>query len=111
VYNESLSRLERQPKEWDFSFYLRSEHIWDGISYLAILEHYSQRNISLIVPHGNEQKDRLTEPIEQCNKLFDNEGQPEWAHYCEKCVRFTKFDGNGEPIGKCVLFYDFFYCN
>ncbi|KAF8967557.1 hypothetical protein BDZ97DRAFT_1980385 [Flammula alnicola] len=92
VYNRSLSKSENQPKEWSFSFDLRSEHIWNGISHLAILEHYEREGEILTVPHGFDQKDRLSEPIRKRNKLFEDEGQPEWAHYCEKCVRFTLND-------------------
>jgi len=100
IYNQSLARPEQQPKEWDFSFDLHPEHIWNGISHLAILEHCEKEGDILSVPHGSDQKDRLEEPIRRRNKLFEDEGQPEWAHYCEKCVRFTKFDNNGQPIGK-----------
>ncbi|KAF8964966.1 hypothetical protein BDZ97DRAFT_1659637 [Flammula alnicola] len=97
VYNRSLSKMENHPKEWDFSFELRSELIWNGISHLAILEHYEHEGKTLVVPHGSKQKDRLSEPIRERNKLFEDEGQPEWAHYCEKCVRFT-FDDADQPV-------------
>ena len=70
---------------------------WDSISHLALLEHFQQENHSvLVVPHGSEHKDRLADAIRERNKLFAEKGQPEWAHYCEKCVRFF-YDDNGKP--------------
>jgi hypothetical protein len=64
------------------------------------LEHYEKEGDILSVPHGSNQKDQLEEPIRRCNKLFEDAGQPEWAHYYEKCVRFTKFDDNSQPVGE-----------
>lgn len=97
-----MTNSENHPKEWDFSFDLRSEHVWNGISYLALLEHYEREQGTLIVPHVADEKDRLSVPIASRNKQFDDHGQPEWAHYCEKCIRFTKFDDTGEPIGAYI---------
>ncbi|PPQ84237.1 hypothetical protein CVT26_013001 [Gymnopilus dilepis] len=98
IYNEALAKPENQPKEWEFSFDLRPEHIWNAFSHLAILEHFEKEGDILTVPHGSEQKDRFSEVIRKRNKLFEDEGQPEWAHYCEKCVRITKFDEEGNPL-------------
>ena len=99
VYNRSLAQPQNQPKGWDFSFDLRPEHIWEGISHLAILEHYKKEGDIMTVSHGSDQKGRLAEAIQKRNKQFDNEGQPEWAHYCEKCIRWTKVDEDGQPLG------------
>ena len=55
------------------------------------------------MPHGSEEKDRFAEAIRKRNKLFEDEGQPEWGHYCELCVRM-KFDSEGIPIGKNISF-------
>ncbi|KAF9044902.1 hypothetical protein BJ165DRAFT_1347250 [Panaeolus papilionaceus] len=96
VYNTTISKPENQPEEWGFTFDLRSEHIWNAIAYLAILEHYERDSLRLEIPHGEDEKDRLSQVIRERNKVFDENGQPEWAHYCNKCVRF--FDGSdGEP--------------
>lgn len=56
VYNQSLAQPQNQPKDWDFSFNLRPEDIWEGISHLAILEHYKKEGDTLTVPHGSDQK-------------------------------------------------------
>ena len=96
IYNIALARAENQPADWGFAFNLRGEHIWDAISHLALLEHYERENQVLIVSHGSQHKDRLADAIRERNNLFAEQGQPEWAHYCEKCVRFF-YDSNGYP--------------
>ena len=100
VYNQSLTQPQNQPKNWEFSFNLWPEDIWEGISHLAILEHYKKEGDTLTVPHGLDQKDQLAEAIQKHDQQFDNEGQPEWAHYCEKCIRWTKVDEEGQPLGE-----------
>jgi hypothetical protein len=99
IYNMSLARPENQPSEWPFSFNLCQEHIWSGISHL---EHIEQEQEMLTVPHGSDQRDRLAEHIKMRNKLFMEKGQPEWAHYCENCVRFY-LDKDGNPSGELSL--------
>ncbi|KAF8160312.1 hypothetical protein BJ912DRAFT_1026540 [Pholiota molesta] len=96
IYNESLAKPENQPSEWGFSFDLRMEHIWNAVSFLSILEHYESDGRILVIPHGWGQKNRLVGPIKERNRLFAEKGQPEWAHYCEKCIRFFK-DESGIP--------------
>jgi len=99
IYNRSLTKPENQPVDWGFVFDLRGEDIWNGVSHLAILEHFESEGRILVVPHGSEQKDRLEAPIRQRNRLFAEKGQPEWSHYCEKCVRFF-MDESGKPACK-----------
>jgi hypothetical protein len=84
-------------------FELRSEHIWHAFSYLAILEHCeSDGRPPLQVPSDEDQKDRLSQAIEDRNKHFERFGQPEWGHYCHKCVHFFR-DENGK-ITRELLF-------
>lgn len=99
IYNISLAVPENQPSEWPFSFNLRHEHIWSGISHLAILEHFEREQKTLTMNHGSDQRDRLADHIKTRNQLFAENGQPEWAHYCEKCVRFY-LDKDGNPTGE-----------
>jgi hypothetical protein len=66
------------------------------MSHLAILEHFHENNQILVVPHGSEQKNRLKSVISERNKLFAEKGQPEWSHYCEKCIRIFD-DATGTP--------------
>ncbi|EDR00140.1 uncharacterized protein LACBIDRAFT_334439 [Laccaria bicolor S238N-H82] len=61
VYNQSLAQPQNQLKEWVFTFKLCPEDIWEGISHLAILEHYEKKGDTLTVPHGSDQKDWLAD--------------------------------------------------
>jgi len=102
IYDTPLARPENQPSEWPFSLNLRHEHIWSGISHLSILEHVEREQETLMVPHVSDQRDRLAEHIKMRNRLFAEKGQPEWAHYCENCVRFY-LDKDGNPSGELSL--------
>jgi hypothetical protein len=88
MYNSCLSKPECQPDDWGYSFELRTEHVWDGVILLCLLEDHKARGEALQLPHGGEQRDRLTEAIRENNLRFQREGQPEWDHYCELCMRF-----------------------
>ncbi|KAF6742941.1 hypothetical protein DFP72DRAFT_829203 [Ephemerocybe angulata] len=90
IYNRSLMKKENQPDEWDFVFDIRAEHIWNAIAHLAILEDCEEHGTLLTVTNKEEQKDRLSEAISARNKRFENFGQPEWAHFYERCVRLLK---------------------
>ncbi|PPR04238.1 hypothetical protein CVT24_013321 [Panaeolus cyanescens] len=104
VYNSTISKPENQPEDWGFTFDLRSEHIWNAIAYLAILEHYENDGRRLEIPHGEEEKDRLSQVICERNRVFDENGQPEWAHYCSKCVRFFNgSDGVPEYYARAIV--------
>jgi hypothetical protein len=57
--------------------------------------------------HGSDQRNRLADHIKTMNQLFAENGQPEWAYHCEKCVHFY-LDSNRNPtddIPKCKLEY------
>ncbi|KAJ7353282.1 hypothetical protein DFH08DRAFT_987489 [Mycena albidolilacea] len=98
VYDTCLSKPENRPDHKDWpptrSFKLRTEHVWDGFLILSLLEDYVERNEILEVPHTGEQNVRFNNAIRKRNARFRLCGQPEWAHYCDKCMRVWK-DGDG----------------
>ncbi|KAF8156137.1 hypothetical protein BJ912DRAFT_1027204 [Pholiota molesta] len=96
IYNTCLSKPENQPTDWPFGFELRGEYIWNTISHLAILEYYAEEGRQLNLPHGSIHQDRLSAVIAERNRRFEEQGQPEWGHYCDKCIRFFN-DENGQP--------------
>jgi len=99
IYNVSLAVPENQPSEWPFSFNLHHEHIWSGISHLAILEHFEREQETLTMAHGSDQRDHLADHIKMRSQLFAENRQLEWAHYCEKYVHFY-LDRDGNPTGE-----------
>ena len=102
IYSTSLSRPENQPSEWPFSFTLCHEHIWSGVSRLAILEHIEQEQETLMVPHGSDQRDQLAEYIKVRNRLFAEKGQPE----CKGVLGLKKKD-----LGSIFFSLDFGWTN
>jgi hypothetical protein len=59
---------------------------------LALLEDYEERHARLQLPHTGKQKDRFTEKMAERNERIIREGQPEIAHYCDKCMRTYRTD-------------------
>lgn len=99
MYDTCLSKPENQPADWGFSFSLRPEQVWDGVVTLALLEDHKERGEILEVPHGQLQQDRFSAAIHDRNERFEKYGQPEWDHWCDKCVRFYP-PKDGEPLRK-----------
>ncbi|KAF7308041.1 hypothetical protein MKEN_01166400 [Mycena kentingensis (nom. inval.)] len=99
IYDTALSKPDEIPRnhpEWvDTSFKLRTEHVWDGFTILSLLEDYERRGETLRVPHTGEQKDRFTAAMSDRNARIQFLGQPEWAHYCSKCIRVWD-EGDGK---------------
>lgn len=96
VYDASLSQPENFPDHPDWmetSFKLRPEHVWDGIIILSLLEDHEARTATLQVPHTGDQRDRFTAASEERNTRIQLCGQPEWGHYCNKCLRVWETDG------------------
>ncbi|PPR05018.1 hypothetical protein CVT24_010211 [Panaeolus cyanescens] len=106
IYNTALSKRENIPEDWPFEFDLRPEHIWGSISFLAILEHYAKCDDILQIPHDALEKDRLNDAIKRRNTAFEEEGQPEWAHYCDKCIRFFYNDKGEAESYVCAIVSD-----
>ncbi|KAF7297871.1 hypothetical protein HMN09_01007900 [Mycena chlorophos] len=94
IYDQALSQPENilcEHPDWvSTSFKLRPEHVWDGFIVLCLLEDYQRRGETLRVPHTGDQKDRFTKAMSDRNAHFQFFGQPEWAHYCNKCLRVYK---------------------
>ncbi|KAJ7688745.1 hypothetical protein B0H17DRAFT_938044, partial [Mycena rosella] len=107
VYNTSLFRPENLPGHPDWietSFKLRPEHVWDGFIVLTLLEDHQARSATLRVPHTGEQRDRFTSAMEEHNTCIQLCGQPEWGHYCAKCIRV--WDDNGVTTKIHVIVID-----
>ena len=81
--------------EWQFSSSLTTENVWDSFVLLALLQDHNERHSRLQLPHTGKQKDRFTEEMTTHNEQIICEGQPEIAHYCDKCMR-TYWMDNGE---------------
>jgi hypothetical protein len=97
IYDASLSRPEDFPDhpDWmDTSLKLRHEHVWDGFTILSLLEDHEARSTKLRVPHTGDQCDRFTDAMAERNARIQLCGQPEWGHYCNKCLRVWDDDGN-----------------
>ncbi|RPD72710.1 hypothetical protein L226DRAFT_511398 [Lentinus tigrinus ALCF2SS1-7] len=93
IYHESLSQLKDAEREIA-RYRLRAEHTWDGFVILALLRDARDQSTVLEVPNGGEQKDRFTAAMRARNERIRRSGQPEYAHYCTRCVR--RFDDDGE---------------
>jgi hypothetical protein len=93
-----LAQARRDPADfggdgWQFGSTLTTENVWDGFVLLALLEDHSERHARLQLPHTGKQKDRFTEEMVKRNERIICEGQPEIAHYCDKCMRTYRTDG------------------
>ncbi|KAJ7715127.1 hypothetical protein B0H16DRAFT_1435194 [Mycena metata] len=96
VYNDSLSQPDKIPDhpDWmDTTFKLRPENVWDGFILLSLLEDHEARGATLRVPHTGDQQDRFTQAMQERNARIQLCGQPEWGHYCTKCLRVWDEDG------------------
>ncbi|KAF7331311.1 hypothetical protein MKEN_00008300 [Mycena kentingensis (nom. inval.)] len=108
IYDAALSKPEEIPRDqprWaNVSFKLRTEHVWDGFAILSLLEDYERRGETLRVLHTGEQKDRFTAAMSDRNARIQFLGQPEWAHYCSKCIRvWDEGDGKFSKIDVVVV--------
>jgi hypothetical protein len=74
-------------EDWQFGSKLTTEHVWDAFVILALLEDHEKQGTRLQVPHIGKQKDRFTAEMAQRNERIVRDGQPEIAHYCNKCMR------------------------
>ncbi|KAJ7176233.1 hypothetical protein C8R43DRAFT_943027 [Mycena crocata] len=103
VYDTCLSKPENRPQHKDWppsrSFHLRTEHVWDGFLVLSLLEDYEEHNKILQVPNTGEQNVRFNDAIRERNSRFRLNGQPEWSHYCNKCMRVWK-ESDGDKLKK-----------
>ena len=76
-------------------FSLTTEQVLDGFILNALLRDHAARDETLHIPHTGDQKDRLTLAIRQRNLRIRHSGQPEWAHYCNRCTdKYDDSEGN-----------------
>ncbi|OJT02627.1 hypothetical protein TRAPUB_6808 [Trametes pubescens] len=88
IYQQSMAKLSEDAPE-DSRFRLRAAHTADGFLILALLKDAKDRGVVLEVPSTGHQKDRFTAAVH-----IAESGQPEFAHWCTKCVRrFDDADG------------------
>jgi hypothetical protein len=66
---------------------LTTENVWDAFVLLLLLEDHQARDMRLRLPHTGKQKDRFTDAMDERNERIVLQGQPEIAHYCDKCMR------------------------
>lgn len=93
IYHESMSQLVGDART-DPQYRLRPAHTWDGFVLLALLRDTRVHGGVLEVPHTGQQKDRLKAAMQRRNERIRRSGQPEYAHWCNKCVRrFDDSDG------------------
>ncbi|KAH6911335.1 hypothetical protein BKA70DRAFT_1460642 [Coprinopsis sp. MPI-PUGE-AT-0042] len=70
---------------WDISLYLRDEDALNGFFLYSLLLDCAERGHSLILPHGEAQRDRLRWALARRNKLMEGVGQEEYLHACDLC--------------------------
>ncbi|KAH9898586.1 hypothetical protein C8Q73DRAFT_640322 [Cubamyces lactineus] len=103
IYHESMSGLSGSARDTP-RYQLRTEHTWDGFVVLALLRDAKLNNSILQVPSGGAQKDRFDLAMRARNERICRSGQPEFAHWCQKCVRVFPDDHDGVPrFVDCVI--------
>jgi hypothetical protein len=63
----SLSHNGTPPQGWAFGFTITSDHVWDGVIILTLLEECRRRHEVLVVPHTGLKKDRFTNAVREHN--------------------------------------------
>ncbi|KAI1782053.1 hypothetical protein LXA43DRAFT_1151824 [Ganoderma leucocontextum] len=102
IYHHSLSRLP-DSRRHIAAYQLRTEQVWDGYVALALLKDAAAREYVLEVPHVGDQKDRFTAAMRARNEYIRQFGQPEFMHFCTKCVRrFDHTDGTASFVDVVV---------
>ncbi|KAL1952122.1 hypothetical protein VTO73DRAFT_1271 [Trametes versicolor] len=104
IYHHSLSGLGISPDAQEPRFQLRTEHVRDGFIINALLKDANERRYVLRVPATGDQKDRFKVAMRARNLHMSRAGQPEFNHYCSKCVRrYPRPDGSAEYVDAIVL--------
>lgn len=84
IYDVALSRNLHASAA---RFSLTTEQVLDGFILNALIRDCNSRGDRLHLPHTGDQKDRFTQAMQDRNNRIRLAGQPEWAHYCERCTR------------------------
>jgi hypothetical protein len=96
LYKMSLMKDYFEEEEWQFVPRLTTEQVWDEFVIVSLLDDKIRRNEHLQVLHTGKQKDRFTEAMQERNKDFVINGQPDAVqHACDKCLRIYK-TGKGD---------------
>jgi hypothetical protein len=102
LYNDTLAAQDTGEDtnligDWPFTLTISADQVWAGFISLALLEDYTARQQTLVVPHSGLQKDRFTAAIQARNSRIRLYGQLELRHHCKKCLRLCADDnGDGE---------------
>ncbi|EIW51585.1 uncharacterized protein TRAVEDRAFT_137153 [Trametes versicolor FP-101664 SS1] len=94
IYHESMSHLPSDARDIP-RFQLRTEHTSDGFVLLALLRDAKDRGSVLEVPNSGDQQERFKDAMIARNRRIQFSGQPEYAHWCQKCHR--RFDDDSGP--------------
>jgi len=86
LYSMSFSQEKFSDKSWPFGCTLTSDHVWDAVIILSLLQDCARRQETLVVPNTGLQKDRHVGAIRARNQRMRLYGQPELRHFCHKCV-------------------------
>ena len=86
-----LAEARREPADlkaqgWQFRSKLTTKNVWDAFVLLSLLEDHQVRDMQLHLPHTGKQKDCFTDAMDERNEQIVLQGQPEIAHYCDKCM-------------------------
>ncbi|PPQ83677.1 hypothetical protein CVT26_006236 [Gymnopilus dilepis] len=85
--------------DWQFVPHLTTEDIWDAFVLFSLLDDKQRRNSVLEVSHEGLNKDRFTAAMEERNRDFILNGQPDAVrHACNKCRRCYQL-----PDGRIVI--------
>lgn len=104
IYDLALSQRDlASPLGAKYS--LRTEQVWDGYVLLALLRDFAFHDGFLRLPHTGDQRDRFTTAMQDRNARMRRAGQPEWAHYCDRCTsKYQDDDGRWRESSRPDVF-------
>ncbi|KAJ7275993.1 hypothetical protein C8J57DRAFT_1061935 [Mycena rebaudengoi] len=96
IYNTSISNNSLRsslPTDWQTSFDLDVEDVWNGFfSYALLLDHYERKEPLKVQHNASSQPERLRPALEARNIRMAGTGQEEWNHACEACCYMYQID-------------------
>lgn len=91
------TKAREVPSGWPLNMTLRTEHVWDGFTLLALLEHHAFHLKScLMVPDSGKQDARLLRAVRDRNAYIATVGQPHSRHACKKCMHVFEDEETGK---------------
>jgi hypothetical protein len=89
IYNTSISNDSVQsslPTDWQTSFDLDVEDVWNGFfSYALLLDHHERKEPLKVQHNASSQPECLRPALEARNIRMTGTGQEEWNHACQGC--------------------------